>query len=94
MQLDLSDDYLILLMFADAGWSETIQPIQIGDGDGNVETLSVTEQQFKDTVGMLRTLEEMEEEDQQLGATGRSRFLDENGGQEIELDSRSVKPLN
>ena len=91
MQIDLSDDYLLLLMFADSNWSETIQPIQIGDGEGNAETLVIDEQQFKDTVGMIRTLQEMEKEDQEAGGPGYTASSD---GREIEIDPRSVRPLN
>lgn len=75
-------------MFSDSNWSETIQPIQIGDGEGNTETLAIDEQQFKDTVGMIKTLQEMEEEDQSAGYTASD------DGKEIEMDASSVRPLN
>ncbi|KAF8065670.1 hypothetical protein HT031_003271 [Scenedesmus sp. PABB004] len=60
-QIDLSDDYLLLMLFADGGWEETTTPIQLSGEDGRPEALTVGEQQFKDFVGMLKTLQEMED---------------------------------
>uniref|UniRef100_A0A383VBG5 Uncharacterized protein n=1 Tax=Tetradesmus obliquus TaxID=3088 RepID=A0A383VBG5_TETOB len=60
-QIDLSDDYLLLTLFADGEWQGQTQPIQLGDGD-KLEPLQVEEQQFKDFVGMIKTLQDMEEE--------------------------------
>jgi hypothetical protein len=56
VQIDLSDDYLLLTLFADGDWEEQTQPIQLGDGD-RLEPLQVDEQQFKDFVGMIKTLQ-------------------------------------
>jgi hypothetical protein len=55
-QIDLSDDYLLLTLFADGEWEGQTQPIQLGDGD-KLEPLQVDEQQFKDFVGMIKTLQ-------------------------------------
>jgi hypothetical protein len=55
-QIDLSDDYLLLTLFADGEWEGQTQPIQLGDGD-RLEPLQVEEQQFKDFVGMIKTLQ-------------------------------------
>jgi hypothetical protein len=56
VQIDLSDDYLLLTLFADGEWEGQTQPIQLGD-DGGLEPLKVDEQQFKDFVGMIKTLQ-------------------------------------
>lgn len=56
VQIDLSDDYLLLTLFADGEWQGQTQPIQLGDGD-KLEPLQVEEQQFKDFVGMIKTLQ-------------------------------------
>eukprot|EP00882_Tetradesmus_deserticola_P009733 GHRQ01010280.1.p2 GENE.GHRQ01010280.1~~GHRQ01010280.1.p2 ORF type:complete len:158 (+),score=87.46 GHRQ01010280.1:539-1012(+) len=71
-QIDLSDDYLLLTLFADGEWEGQTQPIQLGDDDAALETLQVDEQQFKDFVGMIKTLQDLQEEmltqQQQAGA--------------------------
>jgi hypothetical protein len=58
-QIDLSDDYLLLMLFADASWEDDMMPIQLTSSDGTVETLELQAQQFKDFVGLLRTLQDM-----------------------------------
>jgi hypothetical protein len=72
LQIDLSDDYLLFMLFADGGWEQQIIPIQISDETGNPSILEMGEQQFKDYVGLLKTLQEaeqmaMEAEQQQRG---------------------------
>lgn len=60
-QVDLSDDYLLFMLFADKGWEQQIIPIQIADESGNPSILEMGEQQFKDYVGLLKTLQEAEQ---------------------------------
>ncbi|KAF6261645.1 hypothetical protein COO60DRAFT_743645 [Scenedesmus sp. NREL 46B-D3] len=56
-QIDLSDDYLLLTLFADGEWEGQTQPIQLAGDSGALEPLQVEEQQFKDFVGMIKTLQ-------------------------------------
>lgn len=62
VQIDLSDDYLVFMLFADNGWEEQLLPIQIADESGEASTLEMGEQQFKDYVGLIKTLQEAEQE--------------------------------
>lgn len=55
-QIDLSDDYLLLTLFADGQWENDAQVIQISDGSKQTP-LQMDEQQFKDLVGVIRTLQ-------------------------------------
>lgn len=57
MQVDLSDDYLMLMMFADPAWQETLIPIQLTDRSGAVSQLEMSEQEFKDFVGLIKSLQ-------------------------------------
>lgn len=59
-QIDLSDDYVLFMMFADNNWEQEIVPIQLADENGRASTLEMGEQQFKDYVGILKTLSEAE----------------------------------
>eukprot|EP00879_Flechtneria_rotunda_P007384 GHRR01007746.1.p1 GENE.GHRR01007746.1~~GHRR01007746.1.p1 ORF type:complete len:214 (+),score=66.25 GHRR01007746.1:390-1031(+) len=61
-QIDLSDDYLLMMLFSDGSWQEDIQPIRLGDAEEGYEDLKLPEQQFKDLVGMIKTLQDMEKE--------------------------------
>lgn len=65
VQIDLSDDYLVFMLFADNGWEEQLLPIQIADESGEASTLEMGEQQFKDYVGLIKTLQEAEQEAQE-----------------------------
>lgn len=67
LQVDLSDDYLLFMLFADKGWEQQIIPIQIADENGNASTLEMGEQQFKDYVGLIKSLQEAEQEAMQEG---------------------------
>lgn len=50
------------MLFASGEWEEGIMPIQIADESGAVTTLEMGEQQFKDYVGLIKSLQEAEQE--------------------------------
>lgn len=77
-QIDLSDDYLVFMLFADNGWEEQLLPIQIADESGEASTLEMGEQQFKDYVGLIKTLQEAEQEAQE--ALGGQKEQEEDDG--------------
>jgi hypothetical protein len=60
--VDLSDDYLLFMLFASGEWEDGIMPIQIADEAGTVSTLEMSEQQFKDYVGLIKSLQDAEQE--------------------------------
>jgi hypothetical protein len=43
-QVDLSDDYICLLMFADGGWEKQMSPIEYAGEDGKTQQLKVSVQ--------------------------------------------------
>ena len=59
-QVDLSDDYVLLMLFADGSWQDQMQAIEYEDADngGKVTQLTMTEQEFREFVGLLRGTDE------------------------------------
>lgn len=53
---------MVFTLFADPAWEEQIVPIQIADAQGQASPLEMGEQQFKDYVGLIKTLQEAERE--------------------------------
>jgi hypothetical protein len=59
-QVDLSDDYVLLMLFADGSWQDQMQGIEYEDADnpGSVVQLTMGEREFREFVGILAGLEE------------------------------------
>lgn len=53
-QIDLSDDYVVLMMFSDGAWEELMVPIQFTDDAGKMQQLKLDEREFRDVVGILK----------------------------------------
>lgn len=65
-QVDLSDDFVVLLMFAEGEWEGQLAPIEMPDEQGKVVQLKLDEKQFRDVIGVLKQLQDgSEEPDQQ-----------------------------
>lgn len=63
-QVDLSDDYICLLMFADGGWEKQMSPIEYAGEDGKTQQLKLDEKEFREVIGILKEAgDEMEEGD-------------------------------
>lgn len=56
-QIDLSDDYVVLMLFADGEWEDNIQPIQINDGKEKPQTLKLSDKEFKEFLGLMSQVE-------------------------------------
>jgi len=56
LQVDLSDDYVLFMMFADGHWEEDMTPIEFEDESGGNKTqqLTMTEKEFHEFVGILK----------------------------------------
>jgi hypothetical protein len=57
-QVDLSDDFVVFMMFADGDWEAEMQPVEVDDGGGRVAQLTMTDKEFREVVGILRDDEE------------------------------------
>ena len=67
-QVDLSDDYVLLMMFADGAWEDSMTPVEYDDADadgaaggaggGATSQLTLTEREFREFVGVLKEFEE------------------------------------
>lgn len=57
-QVDLSDDFVVFMMFADGDWEAEMQPVEVDDGGGKVAQLNMSEKEFREVVGILRDDEE------------------------------------
>jgi hypothetical protein len=91
-QVDLSDDYVLFMLFADGSWEEQIIPIQLADESGGASTLEMGEQQFKDYVGLIKTLQEAEQQAQaEASQLGRDDDGDEDGAIDVTAE---VAPSN
>eukprot|EP00878_Enallax_costatus_P010640 GHUV01011115.1.p1 GENE.GHUV01011115.1~~GHUV01011115.1.p1 ORF type:complete len:252 (+),score=77.55 GHUV01011115.1:261-1016(+) len=56
-QVDLSDDYVLFMMFADGQWEDEMTPIEF-DEDGKSQQLVMTEKEFHEFVGILKEPDE------------------------------------
>lgn len=56
LQVDLSDDYVLFMMFADGQWEEDMTPIEFEDESGKNKTqqLTMNEKEFHEFVGILK----------------------------------------
>lgn len=50
LQVDLSDDYVLFMMFADGQWEDEMTPIEFEE-DGKAQQLKMTEKEFHEFVG-------------------------------------------
>lgn len=91
VQVDLSDDYILFMLFADDAWEQQIAPIRIADENGEASMLEMGEQQFKDYVGLLKTLQEAEEAAYAAAAGGVAEDDDDDGAIDVTAE---VSPSN
>ena len=61
-QIDLSDDLVVLMMFADGEWEKEIVPIELNDEAGKTKQLELNEKEFREVVGLLREVMDAGEE--------------------------------
>lgn len=61
-QVDLSDDYVALMMFADGEWENQMSPIEYEDAGGKTLQLKMDESEFRQVVGLLKAMEAEDEE--------------------------------
>lgn len=59
-QVDLSDDKVVLLMFADGSWEKVLVPLEAEVEPGKVEPVKLTKQEFRDIFSVLGEEEEEE----------------------------------
>ncbi|GBF93326.1 hypothetical protein Rsub_06364 [Raphidocelis subcapitata] len=64
-QVDLSDDYVLLMLFSDGSWQDQMQAIEYEDADepGRVVQLNMSESEFREFVGILAGVDEDDEKD-------------------------------
>eukprot|EP00877_Chromochloris_zofingiensis_P008500 jgi/Chrzof1/3903/Cz13g12220.t1 len=65
-QIDLSDDYVLLMLFANGQWESQIAPVEYEE-DGQVKQLTLTAPEFREFVGLLNDAEE----DNEPAASGK-----------------------
>jgi len=63
-QVDLSDDYVVLMMFADGVWEDQMSPVEFVDesAGGDTTQLNMTEKEFRDFIGLLKDFEDAAEQ--------------------------------
>lgn len=58
-QVDLSDDYVLFMMFADGQWEDDMTPIEFeDDGTGKAAVLTMSEKEFQSFIGILKEPDE------------------------------------
>ncbi|KAG2485871.1 hypothetical protein HYH03_015454 [Edaphochlamys debaryana] len=60
-QIDLSSDQVVILLLGDGDWEREISPITFDDGNGNTKSLVLTENEFRNVVGLISMAEAAEE---------------------------------
>lgn len=58
LQVDLSDDYVLFMMFADGQWENDMTPIEFEEDNGQSKQLTMTEKEFHEFVGLLKEPDE------------------------------------
>ncbi|KAF5837205.1 hypothetical protein DUNSADRAFT_4660 [Dunaliella salina] len=66
-QIDLSDDLVALMMFADGDWEKQMSAMEYIDEKGKVKQLQLDDKDFREVVGLLSGLEDAEEAQTQNG---------------------------
>jgi hypothetical protein len=61
-QIDLTNDQVVIALFADGGWETAMSPITFEDDDGKIETLKLEEKLFRNLPGLLSVAGEQGEE--------------------------------
>lgn len=56
--MDLSDDYVLFMMFADGSWEDDMTPIEFEGDGGAASQLTMNEKEFHEFVGILKDPEE------------------------------------
>mmetsp|Transcript_35349 Transcript_35349/g.89498 ORF Transcript_35349/g.89498 Transcript_35349/m.89498 type:complete len:220 (-) Transcript_35349:646-1305(-) len=57
-QIDLSDDIVAIMMFADGDWEKQMSPVEYLDEGGKVAQLKLEEREFREVIGILKEVEE------------------------------------
>lgn len=57
-QVDLSDDYVLFMMFSDGQWEDDMTPIEFEEDSGKAEQLKMSEKEFQSFIGILKEPEE------------------------------------
>lgn len=58
VQVDLSDDYVLFMMFADGQWEGDMTPIEFEEDGGGTKQLTMSEKEFHEFVGLLKEPDE------------------------------------
>ncbi|GLC45062.1 hypothetical protein PLESTB_001464500 [Pleodorina starrii] len=61
-QIDLTNDAVVIALFADGNWESAMSPITFEDDDGKVKTLKLDEKLFRNLPGLLSATGEQGEE--------------------------------
>lgn len=59
-QVDLSDDYVLFMMFADGQWENDMTGIEFEEDGGQSKQLTMSEKEFHEFVGLLKEPDEPE----------------------------------
>jgi hypothetical protein len=59
-QVDLSDDVVVMLMFADGDWEGGLSPVEMEGEDGKAAQLQMSQREFREFVGLLKGTEARE----------------------------------
>lgn len=58
-QVDLSDDYVLMMMFSDGAWEEQMAPVEFVDDDsGLTQQLTMSDREFREFIGLLKDFED------------------------------------
>lgn len=60
VQVDLSDDYVLFMMFADGQWENDMTGIEFEEDGGQSKQLTMSEKEFHEFVGLLKEPDEPE----------------------------------
>jgi hypothetical protein len=58
LQVDLSDDYVLFMMFADGQWEDDMTAIEFEEEGGKAEQLKMSEKEFQSFIGILKEPDE------------------------------------
>lgn len=66
-QIDLSDDMVCLLMFADGGWESQMAPVEVDDQNGKSNQLKLSDKEFREIIGLLKEVAEADGDEEEGG---------------------------